>query len=116
MSSCNCCFLTCIQVSQETGQVVWYSYLSEFSTVIVIHTVKGFGIVTSGCFFWGGEGTYFGAFITSQSLSVKVDEMSVLISSSIRYLYSQCAWHILLETEKLHGLKVISYHLPIYTH
>ena len=44
MSSSNCYFLTCIQVSQEAGQVVWYS-LSEFSTVVVIHTVKGFGIV-----------------------------------------------------------------------
>ena len=29
----NCCFLTCTQVSQEAGQVVWYSHLSEFSTV-----------------------------------------------------------------------------------
>ena len=27
MSSFNCCFLTCIQISQETGQVVWYSHL-----------------------------------------------------------------------------------------
>ena len=27
MSSSNCCFLTCIQVSQEAGQVVWYSHL-----------------------------------------------------------------------------------------
>ena len=25
MSSSSCCFLTCIQVSQEAGQVVWYS-------------------------------------------------------------------------------------------
>ena len=25
MSSSNCCFLTCIQISQEAGQVVWYS-------------------------------------------------------------------------------------------
>ena len=33
MSSSNCCFLTCIQISQEAGQVVWYSHLSEFSTV-----------------------------------------------------------------------------------
>ena len=33
MSSSNCCFLTCLQVSQEAGQVVWYSHLSEFSTV-----------------------------------------------------------------------------------
>ena len=46
MSSSNCCFLTCIQVSQEAGQVVWYSPLFQnFPQFIVIHTVKGFGIV-----------------------------------------------------------------------
>ena len=46
MSSSYCCFLTCIQVSQEAGQVVWYSHIfKNFSQFIVIHTVKGFGIV-----------------------------------------------------------------------
>ena len=46
MSSSNCCFLICIQVSQEAGQVVWYSNLFQnFPQFIVIHTVKGFGIV-----------------------------------------------------------------------
>ena len=46
MSSSNCCFLTSIQVSQETGQVVWYSHLFQnFPQFIVIHIVKGFGIV-----------------------------------------------------------------------
>ena len=46
MSSSNCCFLTCIQVSQEAAQVVWYSHLFQnFPQFIVIHTVKGFGIV-----------------------------------------------------------------------
>ena len=40
------CFLTCIQVSQEAGQVVWYSHLfQKFPQFIVVHTVKGFGIV-----------------------------------------------------------------------
>ena len=29
MSSSNCCFLTCIQISQEAGQVVWYSHLFQ---------------------------------------------------------------------------------------
>ena len=29
MSSSNCCFLTCIQVFQEAGQVVWYSHLFQ---------------------------------------------------------------------------------------
>ena len=46
MSSSNCCFLTCIQISQEADQVVWYSHLFQnFPQLIVIHTVKGFGIV-----------------------------------------------------------------------
>ena len=46
MSSSNCCFLTCIQVSQDVGQVVRYSHLlKNFPQFIVIHTVKGFGIV-----------------------------------------------------------------------
>ena len=47
MSSSNCCFLTCIQISQEAGQVIWYSYLFQnFPQFIVIHTVKGVGIVS----------------------------------------------------------------------
>ena len=46
MSSSNCCFLTCIQISQEVGQVAWYSHLFQnFPWFIVIHTVKYFGIV-----------------------------------------------------------------------
>ena len=46
MSSSNCYFLTCIQISQVAGQVVWYSHLlKNFPQFIVIHTVKGFGIV-----------------------------------------------------------------------
>src|SRR5574340_1438058 len=46
MSSSNCCFLTCIQVSQEAGQVVWYPHLFQnFPQFIVIHRVKVFGIV-----------------------------------------------------------------------
>ena len=46
MSSSNCCFLTCIQISQKECQVVWYSHLFQnFPQFIVIHTVKGFGIV-----------------------------------------------------------------------
>src|SRR5574337_959165 len=46
MSSSNCYFLTCIQISQEAGQVVWCSHLFQnFPQFIVIHTVKSFGIV-----------------------------------------------------------------------
>ena len=62
MSSSNCCFLTCIQISQEAGQVVWYSYVFQnCPQFIVKHTVKGFGIVNKveidvflelSCFFY----------------------------------------------------------------
>ena len=59
LSSSNCCFLTCIQVSQEAGQVVWYSHLFQnFPLFVFIHTVKGSGIVNKAdvflelsCFF-----------------------------------------------------------------
>ena len=33
MSSSNCFFLTCIQVSQEAGQVVWHSHLFKMGLV-----------------------------------------------------------------------------------
>ena len=62
MSGSNCCFLTCIQVSQEVGQVVWYSHLLQnFPQFIVIHTVEDVGIVNKAeiyvflelfCFFY----------------------------------------------------------------
>ena len=46
MSSSNCCVLTCIQIFQQADQMVWYSLLfQKFPQFIVIHTVKGFGIV-----------------------------------------------------------------------
>ena len=40
MASSDCCFLTCIEISQKAGQVVWL-----FPQFVVIHTVKGFDIV-----------------------------------------------------------------------
>ena len=47
MSSSNCCFLTCIQISQDAGQMAWYSHLFQnFPQFVVIHTVKVFGIVS----------------------------------------------------------------------
>ena len=50
------CFLTCIQISQEAGHMVWFSHLFQnFSQFIVIHTVNGFGIVNKAevhVFFW----------------------------------------------------------------
>ena len=46
MSGSNCCFLTCIQISQGAGKVIWYSHVfKNFPQFVVIHIVKGFGIV-----------------------------------------------------------------------
>ena len=54
MSSSNCCFLTCIHISQEAGKVVWYShFFKNFPQFVVIHTVKGFSVVNeTEMFFW----------------------------------------------------------------
>ena len=62
MSSSNCCFLTCIWISQETGKVVWYSHLfKNFPQFVVIHIVKVFSKVNEAevdvflefpCFFY----------------------------------------------------------------
>ena len=62
MSSSNCCLLTYIQISQEAGQVVWYShFFQNFPQFVVIHTVKGIGVVNKtevdvflelSCFFY----------------------------------------------------------------
>ena len=46
VSGSNCWFLTCVQVSQEAGKVVWHSHLlKNFPQFVVIYTVKGFGVI-----------------------------------------------------------------------
>ena len=62
MSGSTCCFLTCIQISQEAGKVVWYSHLfKNFPQFVEIHRVKGLSIVNKAkvdvflelsCFFY----------------------------------------------------------------
>ena len=62
LSDFNCCFLTCIQFSQEAGKVVQYSHLfKNFPQFVLIHTVKGFsllneakvdGFLEFSCFFY----------------------------------------------------------------
>ena len=77
MSSSNCCFLTCIQISQEAGQVVWYSHLlKNFSQFVVIHTVKGFGIVNVSNYYYNFP--YVAIFLNrvflEDCLSLKISE------------------------------------------
>ena len=67
MSGSNYCFLICIQISQEAGKGVWYSYLlKNFLQFVVIHTVKGFDVVSEAeldislefcCFFYDTTNT-----------------------------------------------------------
>ena len=46
MSGSYFCFLTCIQISQEAGKVIWCSHLFQnFPQFVVIHIVKGFSVV-----------------------------------------------------------------------
>ena len=62
-------FLTCIQISQKAGQVVWYSHLFQnFPQFIVIHIVKGFGIVNKA------------------EIDVFLEHLEMLFSLSSRYL------------------------------
>ena len=75
MSASNCCLLTCIQNSQEGGQVVWFSHLfKNFPQFVVIHTVKGFDVVSKveidvflelSCFF--NDSTAIGNLISGSS-------------------------------------------------
>ena len=47
VSDSNCRFFTYIQTFQETGKVILYShFLKNFPQFVVVHTVKGFSIVS----------------------------------------------------------------------
>src|SRR5574341_180234 len=97
MTSSNCCFLTCIQISQEADQVVWYSHLFQnFPQFIVIHTVKGFGIVNKAeidvslelsCFFDGpvdvGNLTSGSSAISKTSLNIWKFTVHVLLKPGL---------------------------------
>ena len=99
MSSFNCCFLTCIQVSQEAGQVVWYSHLFQsFPQFIVIHTVKDFGIFNKAevMFFWKScffnDPAYVANLISGPSAFSKT---SLNICKFMVHILLKLAWRIL---------------------
>ena len=90
MSSSNFCFLTCIQVSQESGNVVWYSHLfKNVLQFVVIHSVKGFGIVNEA-------------------------EVDVFLELSCFFCFSGCwqfdLWFLCLSKSSLEVLEVLSSH------
>ena len=102
MSGSNCCFLTCIQVSQEAGQVVWYSHLfKNFPQFIVIHPVKGFGIVNKAeidvfleLFFFFDDPEDVGNLISgSSAFSKQLEHLEVLSDSS------HPEWHVMVRLD-----------------
>ena len=106
MSSSNCCFLTWIQVLQEVGKVVWYSYLFKyFPQFVVIHTVKGFSVVNevevdtfagiSWLFLWCNECLQFGLwFLCFDLWSLDVNPAFTSGSSQLMYCWN-LVWRIL---------------------
>ena len=95
MSTSNCCILANIQVSQETGKVVWYSHLfKNFPQFVVIHTVNGSSGVNESevdvflefpCFLY--DPTYVGSLISGSSA----------FSKSSLYIW-KFSVHVLLKT------------------
>ena len=95
MSSSNCCFLTCIPISQEAGQVVWYSHLlKSFPQFVVIHAVKGFSIVSEAkvdiflkfsCFFY--DPMNVGNSYLFMSICIYLHQSIMSRSTSYPYLY-----------------------------
>ena len=62
-----CCFLTCIQLSQETGKVVWYSHVFKkfLQFVWSIQSHKSQAVLNHWWIFWRvhHEGSIVGAFV-----------------------------------------------------
>ena len=108
MSGFNCCFLTHIQISQETGKLVWYSHLfKNFPQFIVIHTVKGFSVVNEAdigvflefsCFFYdpvnAGNLIYGSSDFSKSSLYIWKFSVHVLLKPNLEnfdyYFASVC--------------------------
>ena len=108
VSSSNCCFLFCIQVSQEAGNVVLYSHLfKNIPQFVVIHTVKGFSVVNEAevdfffefpCFSY--DPTYTGNLISDfsafskSSLNIWKFTVHILLKAGLKdfehYLASMC--------------------------
>ena len=99
MSGSNSFFLTYIQVSQEAGKVVWYSYLfKNFPQFLVIHTVKGFSIINGAkvdvflefcCFFYAPMDA---GNLVPLVLLPFLNPTCTSAGSQFTYLLSQASW------------------------
>ena len=90
MSGCNCCFLTCIQVSQEAGKAVWCSHLFKKSPqFVVIHRVKSFSAVNDEdiflkfpCFLYDPKDLELSSVVPLPFLN-QLEHLEVLISHTV---------------------------------
>ena len=104
MSGSNCCFLTCIQISQEAGQVVWYSHLfKNFLQFVVIYTVKGFSVVNEA---------EVDAFLELPWFFYDQNDVGNLMSGSSAFPKSSLYnWKFLVELPLKHSLKDFEHYL-----
>jgi len=101
MSSSKCCFLTCIQISQKAGKVVWYSHiLKKIPQFVVIHTVKGFGIVNKA---------EVDVFLEFCSFFYDLTDVGNLISGSFAFSKSTLnIWKLMVHILLKPGLRILS--------
>ena len=127
ISSSYCCFLTCLQVSQEVGKVVWYSRLfKNFQQFVVIHIVKSFSVLNEAevdaflkfpCFLYapGNVGTLISVSsgLSKPSLYIWKFSVHVLLKSSLKdseyYLASMCHEHNCTVVWTFHGISYCSW-------
>ena len=80
-----------MQISQEAGQVVWYSHiLKNFPQFVVIHRIKGFSVVNEA-----------DVFLELSSFFYDPTDADNLISGS--FAFSKSSLNIYLE---VHGLRI----------
>ena len=98
-TSSNCYFLICIQISQEAGQVVWYSHVFQnCPQFIVIHTFKSFDIVNKAeMFFWNSLAfSMYQRMLAIWSLVPLPFLKPARTSESLQFMYCwSLAWRIL---------------------
>ena len=130
-SGSNCSSLTCIQISQEIGKVIWCSHLLKyFPQFVVIHTVISFSIVNEAevflelsCFFY--DPMDVGNLISGSNLLVMIQWMLVIwslvplpflntawTSGSPQFMYCwSLAWRILSITLLVCEMSAIVWYL-----
>ena len=104
MSGSNCCFLTCIQVFQEAGKVVWYSHIfNNFPQFIVIRALKGFSAI---------NGAEVDVFLEFPCFFYDPTNVGNVISGSFAFSKSSlCVWKFLTHVLLKPSFKDLEHHL-----